>query len=58
MAAARKTGEWDGLGGWREAVEDEIERAFVHFGSTKVSQLARGETQSGYTGRARPTRFI
>ena len=32
VAAARRTGEWDGPGGWREALEDEIERAFVHFG--------------------------
>ena len=31
------TGEWDRPGGWREAAEDEIERVFVHFGSTKVA---------------------
>ena len=36
VAAARKTGEWDGPGGWKEAAEDEIERVFVHFGSIKV----------------------
>ena len=36
VAAARKTGEWDGPGGWWEAAKDEIERAFVHFGSTKA----------------------
>ena len=35
-AAARRTSEWDGPGGWREALEDEIEFVFVHFGSTKV----------------------
>ena len=36
-AAARcRTGEWDGPGGWREAPEGEIGRAFVHFGITKV----------------------
>ena len=26
LAAARRTGEWDGPGGWREALEDEIGR--------------------------------
>ena len=36
VAAARKTGEWDGPGGWKEAAEDEIERVFVHFGSIKI----------------------
>ena len=36
VAAARRTGEWDGPGDWREAAEDETERVFVQFGSTKV----------------------
>ena len=29
VAAARRTGEWDGPGGWREALEGEIGRVFV-----------------------------
>ena len=36
VAAARRTGEWDGPGGWRKALEDEIKRVFLHFGSTRV----------------------
>ena len=36
VAAARRTGEWDGPGGLREAAEGEVERVFVHFCSTKV----------------------
>ena len=34
--SARRTGQWEGPVGWREALEDGIARVFVEFGSTKV----------------------
>ena len=38
VAAAKKTGQWEGPGGWKEAFEDEIERVFR---STKVVPVSR-----------------
>ena len=53
LAAARKTGEWDGPGGWRGAAEDEIERVFVHFGSLKVvpARVRRGAIKTHGKGK-------
>ena len=56
VAAARRTGEWDGPGGWREAFEDEIERAFVHLGSTKVVPARTRQDATGMHGKGVPTR--
>ena len=53
VAAARKTGEWGGLGGWREAAEDEIERVFVHFGSTKVVPARTRRDAIGMHGKGK-----
>ena len=41
VAAANKTGQWEGPGGWKEAFQDEIERVFVEFRSTKVAPASR-----------------
>ena len=48
VAATRRTGQWEGPGGWQEALEDKIERVFIEFGSTKVvpavvARALRGE---------------
>ena len=41
VAAARRTGQWKGPGGWNEALEDLNERVFNEFRSTKVVPVRR-----------------
>ena len=53
MAAAKRTGQWKGPGGWREAFEDEIERVFVEFRSTKVVPASRRRTAIADHGRGK-----
>ena len=55
VADARRNVAWDEPGGWQEALEEEIERAFVHNGSTQVAPaLRRRETTKMHApGKAR-----
>ena len=40
-AAARRTGKWEGPGGWREALEGKTTRFLVEFASTEVVPARR-----------------
>ena len=44
VVATLRTGQWEGPGGWQEALEDEIERAFIEFRSTRAVS-ARGRRE-------------
>ena len=52
-AAARRTGQWEGTGGWQGALEDESLRFFVRFGSTRVVPAKRRRELIAEHGRGK-----
>ena len=53
VTAAKRTGQLEGPGGWKEAFEDEIERCFVEIRSTKVVPACRRRKAIADHGRGK-----
>ena len=51
VAAAKRTRQWEGPGGWKEAPGDEIERIFIEFRGIKVVPASRRRKSIAQHGR-------
>ena len=60
VPVARRSGQWEGPGGWQEALESEVARVFVEFDSAEVvsARRRRGLIERHVRGKVHTLRLV